>query len=88
MKVSSHISKYRGFTITVAKHKDHDGTLHLNTTIDGKVFHSIATDSFTSIVKECHVLIDHWIAERLTNDAASRGKTGRGTRSSRLARRI
>ena len=45
------------------RHKDHDATLHLETAIDGKVFHPIATDSFTSILKECHVLIDHWIAE-------------------------
>ena len=75
MKVSSHISKYRGFTITVKKHKGRDGTLHVATAINGEVFHPIATDSFTSIVRECYVLIDHWIAQGLTNDAASRAKT-------------
>jgi RNA polymerase sigma factor (sigma-70 family) len=50
LKVSSHITKYRGATVTLEKYKDYDGTLLVYTMIDGQVFQPIATDSFTSIL--------------------------------------
>jgi hypothetical protein len=65
MKVSSHISKYRGVIVTVEKHKNCDGTLSLHTTIDGQVFRPTANDSFNSILKECRVQIDHWIDSKV-----------------------
>ena len=64
MKVSSHISKYRGVIVTVEKHKNCDGTLSPHTTIDGQVFRPTANGSFTSILKECRAQIDHWIDEQ------------------------
>ena len=64
MKFSSHTSQYRGVIVTIEKHKDQDGGVSLDATIDGQVFHPIGTDSFNSILKECRGQIDRRIDEQ------------------------
>ena len=63
MKVSSHTSEYRGVIVTIEKHNDHDGSVSLYAMIDGQAFHPGASDSFSSILKECQAQIDRRIDE-------------------------